>query len=143
MYKETISRSLNWSSIQDEIMGIILNKIHRIISAPRTSNSICDEIKKIIKSNYTDISNYKIVEKLGYHSNYLNNIFKQNNGITIHQYVIQKKLSKVYELISTTNNSYENIAQICGFSSSAHLTTAIRKKYNFTPIRNTKTILNH
>lgn len=133
MYKETVNRSLNWSSIQDEFMGIILNKLHRITSTPTTSDPICDEIKKIIKLNSTNISNLEIAEILGYHPNYINDVFKRNEGITIHQYVLQKKLSKAYELISTTDISYENIADICGFSSAAHLTTSIKKKYNLTP----------
>lgn len=133
MYKETINRRLNWSQIQNEIMGIIMHKLHRLTETPRISSPICDEIKKLIKLSSTDITNLQIAESLGYHPNYLNDIFKRNEGITIHQYVLQKKLSKAYELISTTDISYENIADMCGFSSSAHLTTAIRKKYNLTP----------
>ena len=133
MYKETIDRRLNWSSIQDEYMGIILHKLHRRTTTPQTSNPICDEIKKIIKLNSSDISNLQIAKELGYHPNYLNDIFKRNEGITIHQYVLQKKLSKAYELISSTDVPYENIADICGFSSSAHLITAIKNKYNLTP----------
>ncbi len=133
MYKETVNRHLNWSDIQDELMEIILNKIHRATSISKTSNPICDEIKKIIKFDSLVISNLEIAKKLGYHPNYLNEVFRQNEGITIHQYVLQKKISKAYELISTTNISYEEIANICGFSSPAHLTTAIRKKYGFTP----------
>ena len=133
MYKEAMDRRINWSSIRDELMGIILNKIHREKITSPTTKPICDEIKKLIELDSTVLSNLQIAKTLGYHPNYLNDIFKRSEGLTIHQYALQKKLSHAYELISTTNISYEKIADLCGFSSSAHLCATIKKKYNLTP----------
>jgi AraC-like DNA-binding protein len=133
LYKEAINRRLNWSSIRDDLMGIILSKIHRKEVTSPSTKPICDEIKKLIELDSTVISNQQIAETLGYHPNYLNDIFKRSEGLTIHQYVLQKKLSRACELISTTNIPYETIADLCGFSSTAHLCVTIKKKYNLTP----------
>ncbi len=132
IYTETTKRFVNWRSIQNSNMQIILDKLHRKMIVPQKSNPICDEIKRIVKTQ-ENINCLKIAEQLGYHPNYLNELFKKNEGITLHQYVLQKKLEKAYELICSTNLSYEEIAYVCGFSSSSHLTTSIRMKYNLTP----------
>ena len=70
---------------------------------------------------------------LNYHPFYLNEIFKKNEGITLHKYLIQQRLIKAYELISTTQMPLIDIADICGFSSQSHFSSVFKNTYRITP----------
>ena len=72
---------------------------------------------------------------LGYHPFYLNELFKKEEGITVHQYVLKQKLAKAHELITSTQMTIEEISVICGFSSQSHLSYAFKKALGFLPTK--------
>ena len=52
--------------------------------------------------------------------------------MSLKQYVIQRRISMVKEYLKTTMSITE-IASVCGFASSAHLTTTFRQVTGTTP----------
>ncbi|MBR6603140.1 MAG: AraC family transcriptional regulator [Clostridia bacterium] len=92
------------------------------------------KIKKYIDSNYKNIRNNKDISNVFcYHDYYLNKIFKNNSGITIHKYIIDMRLQDAAQLISSTQLPIYDIAFDVGFTSVAHFSTAFKSKYSLTP----------
>ncbi len=78
-------------------------------------------------------SNEELAQTLNYHSYYLNKIFKEQTGISIHQYLIKKRLEKAVQLLCNTNNSIAEIAKACGFDNQRHFSSLFSKKLGCTP----------
>ncbi len=78
-------------------------------------------------------SNKELAQALNYHSYYLNKIFKEHTGMSIHQYLIKKRLEKAVQLLRNTNNSIAEIAKVCGFDNQRHFSSLFSKKLGCTP----------
>jgi AraC-like DNA-binding protein len=62
-------------------------------------------------------------------------LFKEQTGMTPHQYVLKKRLEMAKQLISESSLSLAQIAQHCGFSSQSSFTQAFSNLYNIPPAR--------
>ncbi len=94
---------------------MILQKKSAILSKPvmLCVDYIYSHIKERITiqtlSEYTDLS-----------SNYLSRVFKQNLGISISDYIREKKIEKATHLLRYSDRSIINIANYLSFSSQSH-----------------------
>ena len=97
-----------------------------------------DSIQKItmfIKQNYDkDISNEQISAQLGYHSFYLNRVFKKSRGITIHQAVINERMRVARKLLRETDLSVNAIASEVGYADRSRFCTAFKKNTGIPPL---------
>lgn len=108
----------------NEFAGNILKKIIlkavRTVSAPEISSSILQKINMVmryIQNNYSrPISNRELAELVGYHPYYLGRVWLTTQGITLHQYVINYRITMAEQLLISTNDSVSSIAQQVGFS---------------------------
>ncbi len=78
-------------------------------------------------------SNNELAQALNYHSYYLNKIFKAQTGMSIHQYVLKKRLEKAVQLLCDTSNSIAEIGKVCGFDNQRHFSSLFSKKLGCTP----------
>lgn len=60
-------------------------------------------------------------------------VFKRETGLSVHQFVLERRLACARQMLLGTNEKIASIALECGFSSQSHLTTAFRKRYAVTP----------
>jgi len=106
-------------------------------NANRKESKIPEIVEKItlyIQQNYDqDLHNTQISTEFGYHSFYLNRIFKKSTGITIHQAVILERMRIAQRLLKETNLSINLIAAEVGFSERSQFCTAFRKHTGYTP----------
>ncbi|MBQ8287833.1 MAG: helix-turn-helix transcriptional regulator [Clostridia bacterium] len=58
----------------------------------------------------------EISEQFHYSSDYISKIFRQQFGVTIKQYIIEKKLSVAKRLLTTSDISVKQVGQAVGFS---------------------------
>ena len=79
------------------------------------------------------LDNGEIASRLGYHSYYLNRVFKRNTGVTIHQAVIKEKIRIAKHLLSETNLPISDVASEVGFEERSQFCTVFRKYTGFTP----------
>ena len=92
------------------------------------------EIMLYIKQNYDkDISNSAISAKFGYHSYYLNKIFKDNTGITIHKALLAERVAVAKNLLRTTDLPIESVALEVGFPERSQFCTVFKKHVGKTP----------
>jgi AraC-like DNA-binding protein len=128
---EGLLKKEGYEALQSAVMKIILINIFRNIQDTH-NNSVCKQIKAIL-SEKIDLNNKQIAKMLNYHPFYLNEIFKKEEGTTLHQYILKQRLIKAHELITSTQLTIEEISSICGFSSQSHLSYTFKKNFGVTP----------
>ena len=64
---------------------------------------------------------------------YFSSIFKRYNGVTLFEYITQKRVGYAIQLIKTTNKSLTEIAILCGFNSSTSFNKAFGRITGFAP----------
>lgn len=125
------------SSILKNILCYIVQNNHK------KQTELPELVQKIvlyIQQNYDhELNNEKIASELGYHSFYLNKIFKKHMGITIHQAVIHEKIQIAKHLLKETNLPINTIATEVGYSDRSQFCNAFKKYAKFTPLEYRKT----
>ncbi len=98
-------------------------------------DDIVDEIKKFIKNNVKEqkLDMEYISKAFNYSPDYINRIFKKNEGIGIYKYVIKCKMNEARRLVLETDMSVAEIAESLGYSSSSYFTNLFKTEYGYTP----------
>lgn len=68
----------------------------------------------------------------GCNPNYLSQLFKQCEGVSISHYILQEKINRAKNLLIYSDYSYIEIATYLGFSSQSHLGTQFKKYTGYT-----------
>ena len=92
-------------------------------------------VKKYIKDNFFDInlSSSYLAELEGVSTNYLCDIFKRFDEISLQKYITQYRLERSCELLRSTNMPITGIAQAVGFATPQYIYTIFKSYYNMTP----------
>lgn len=59
--------------------------------------------------------------------------FKRMFGVTVHQYVLQRRIERAQHLMLTTSATLTQIAVTCGMSDHSHLTRVFRRTVEESP----------
>jgi AraC-like DNA-binding protein len=59
--------------------------------------------------------------------------FKRQFGVTVHRYVLQRRIERAQHLMLTTSAPLSEIAAICGMSDHSHLARVFRQALNESP----------
>lgn len=59
--------------------------------------------------------------------------FKRTFGVTVQQYVVQRRIERAQRLMLTTSASLTEIAAMCGMSDHSHLARVFRRAVNESP----------
>ena len=93
-----------------------------------------DRVEDYINDNLAENLNLsKIAEIANISTYHFARLFKQKTGYSPHQYIIQHRIEKAKNLLSTTNLSIVEIAHSIGCSSQSNFTSLFRKKVGTTP----------
>ena len=139
MLKECVTGYMFPDGLSDAVTSSILKRLlchiaQRSGSDRAQGSSLAREIMLYIKKNYDkDLKNSDISAEFGYHSYHLNKIFKDNMGTTIHQALLDERVSIAKNLLRTTSISVESIAHEVGFSERAQFCTVFKKHTGRTP----------
>lgn len=87
----------------------------------------------IQKNSDRPISNAMISAEFGYHSFYLNRVFKKSTGMTLHQAVLAEKIHVAGQLLQETALPVDAVAAEVGFTDRSQFCTAFKKHTGFTP----------
>ncbi len=120
-------------------LKFILITLAKIAELTETSEKKKDyeTVRKVIQhieNNYRmDLSNETIGEYFHFNSSYLNRIFKQNTGDTIHNFLIRYRMNLAMDLLHTTNLPINEIVSTVGFSDIPHFIKVFKKITGKTP----------
>lgn len=111
-------------------LEVIDNK--KEILVERIKNVIVEMIhysEELPKTNYSDF----LSEKLNYDYTYLSNIFSEEKGMTIQQFIIHHKIEKVKELLLYGELNLTEISYRLHYSSISHLSNQFKKVTGMSP----------
>lgn len=129
--------------------NILLNMIHRFefqyakmvedLKSARTGrpkknqNPRVERCKDyIFKHLHEKIRMQDIAKEVYLNANYLSEIFKQEEGMTVTEFILREKIGLTKNLLTYSPYSYSQIAAYLGFSSQSHLGKAFKKHIGVT-----------
>ena len=74
------------------------------------------------------LTNVTLAEKFSYHPNYISRVMRELTGMSLHSYVLERRISKAIELLESTRMSVTEIAAQTGFGDVSHFSKLFRKK---------------
>lgn len=80
-----------------------------------------------------EISMTKLTEYTGYSAGYLSRVFRQEQGVSIHEYVTMSRMSLARELLCNTNLRIYEIAASCGYDNTTYFIRVFKNNTGMTP----------
>lgn len=110
-----------------------------ILQVPLTSNLHIRKVLAYIGSHYNQpIGLRNISEDLELSENYLSNLFKQETGLRLVEYLNEVRLHHAIQMVTQTNLRVYEIAVACGFQSEAYFCRMFKEKTGISPIERRK-----
>lgn len=82
-----------------------------------------------------ELSCKTVASYVGMHQDYLSRLMKKEKGMTLQQYIDEKRLEKAKELLKTTDIPVNTIAQITGYRHYTYFSTYFKKCTNLSPTK--------
>lgn len=136
VFRENIKRVAEEKERGNELAaGSLLQYVcYKIAESRYRPRGLYEEIVNYINHNYASISsNRDIADALSYHPYYLNKVFREKAGKTLHKYIIEVRLGKGAELLSETDYSVRDIAVAVGFCNSDHFSKSFSEMFEMSP----------
>lgn len=120
------------------ISGLLMSVLSDVASACRLSvlgtRSIADKIIGYLQNNYAEnLTNAALGEIFGYHPNYLNSLFSQYTGKSLHRYLQDLRIMRAMALLQDTSIPVSEICYKVGFCDFPHFSREFKKKTGFPP----------
>ena len=128
-----------WADHVIRLIGLELlrghsNVAHRRPVAGDVTHAVLEAARDYIEANLTsDLSLSQIAIAVGARPHRLAKDFHSLTGLTLHQYVIQRRVDRAARLLRSTDHPIAAVALDCGFADQSHLTTAFRRRVGITP----------
>jgi AraC-like DNA-binding protein len=117
------------TKLQENGLELLHNRKMKLIeSVKRLARDIARNPKKI-RGNYSAY----ISRSVGVEYPYISTLFSSTENITIEQYIIHQKIEYIKELIVYEEYTISEIANMLGYSSTAHLSNQFKKVTGLTP----------
>ncbi len=121
-------------SCDKELLAQIISFIRTAPKQCANANPIIDAIKKYIEEHIAeDFLVSDLAESLRISVYYLCHMFKAVTGITVTEYCNSIRITKAKQMLITTDESINSIAQKCGFCTAAYLTENFTKLEKIAP----------
>lgn len=104
------------------------------LTASGENPSVVDQVKKMITENLSvEMSREELARRAFISPDYLTKLFKKETGMSLSEYIIQKRILLAQQLLSSTSMSIVEISQKAGFSYSSYFVRIFKKKVGMTP----------
>ncbi|MBO5222333.1 MAG: AraC family transcriptional regulator [Clostridia bacterium] len=129
-YPSPCSEALS-SAILKEILCYLVQETEEKVD---DAAELVGKIALFFQQNYDrPLQNKDISAAFGYHSFYLNRIYKKHTGMTLHQAFLREKLRVAKGLLRGTSLSVAEVAAECGFAERSQFCTLFRKHTGVSP----------
>jgi len=93
-----------------------------------------EEVKKYISENIdSDLSAAVVSKKFELSVSSLQHLFKNNSGLSYHQYLEKIRMEKAFELINKEGKRVQQTMYATGYKYKSTFNKAFKKKYKFPP----------
>ena len=135
-YIASIESLTTYNEISEFIMTMILDFAQRTerIQAPADLPSRTKDVYQYIDEHiYSKIALADIADNIGFSHTHLSHFFKRETGITVTDYIHQRKIREACYLLNTTDLSIADISNQLSFSSQQHFHRIFKQKMGVTP----------
>ena len=119
---------LNQAMLDDFIVRVHRLRIRNDISPQMLSS--CDYIGIHLNEK---VNIHLLAERLGYSDYYFSSKFKKEVGMSVRDYVIQKRVERACDLLKNGNMDIQDISEELGFSSRSYFGEVFREKMGMSP----------
>lgn len=110
------------------------NRLPQSVESDGQASPLVTKAINYMNANYSEpLALDDLAERIYATKQTLNYHFKKDLGCTPMNYLLRLRLTKVKELLATSNKSIEDIAETCGFSSGNYLTLIFKQKEGISP----------
>lgn len=112
----------------------LIHEVMRQIQTLDEGQSVVDKVRAYISSHLNeDLSRDDIAGHVCLHPDYLARLFKGELGLTISEYVLQKRIDKAKQLLSGTDLAITAIAYELGYGNYSHFSKMFKKAALMSP----------
>lgn len=115
-----------------KLQELLVNEAEKRID--NTVKSVAELVVKYINSHISEnVSTSVLSDVTGYSSGYLSRIFRQEIGMSIHDYVAQTRMNLAKEMLVNTNLKIYEVAKNCGYENTTYFIKIFRISTGITP----------
>ena len=119
LYRETVGVLLK---------GLLVQLLRGSVVTASQSTRAVETIMDHIHANYNQpMSNALFSQLTGYHEYYLNRLFSRYTGSTIHQYILDVRISHAKKILLNTDLPLAEVAEQVGFNSNTYFSSYFRQ----------------
>lgn len=132
---EQLKTTLLFPHGKAKAMSIFYDMLHRLSSECSTANAVLLPAIRHLETGFSDplLSNALLAEKCGISEVYFRQLFKTQFGISPRQYILELRIRKAKQLLSSGTLSVNQIAEHCGFTNPYHFSRAFRQATQRSP----------
>lgn len=119
------------------VIGLLYKFFSCIVSYKelKSDRNCIDEIINIIEYNYDKNININTLAKNIYmNPSYLSRLFREEKGITLKEYILQKKIERAKELLRRKNISVKMVSNSVGFTDPLYFSRIFKRKTGLSPL---------
>ena len=139
--QQTIKTCIDWESFLvagEEIIQSYCVAFSCPEDCSRPCNSRCnlniDSAREYIDAHLNEsLTLEKVANHIFINKSYFSHVFHCRIGMTFSDYLTSRRIEKAKELLLSTEHAIQDIAHLCGFSSSAYFSSVFKRKTNQTP----------
>ncbi|MBU5255573.1 AraC family transcriptional regulator [Tissierella praeacuta] len=104
------------------------------VAASVNKDSIADKIEEYVLNNFArqDFSVDEIAEEVNLSLGYIRQIFRNEKGVTLNDYIISCRIDKAKELLINTDSTAKDISESVGYYDNRYFYTLFKKKVGMT-----------
>lgn len=125
---KTIDGMIEW-------VAYVFNKSISYVEEVTKSQTVIEKVKRYINENYdNDITRDDMANYVFLNPDYLSRIFKKATGLSLSEYLTEKRIEKSMSLLATTNIQISNIATEVGYNNMNYFSKIFKKITGTTPV---------
>lgn len=125
------------SYFQEKVSTLFKDALLEIVRARQGGKdlkNVMGSLQHYVDDNLSrQVTNRELGDAIGYNPNYLNRLVLGSTGMSLHQYVLQRRLIRATRLLATTDQPVSEIAIKLGFHSASHFSGFFKKATGTTP----------
>ena len=133
--KEFKEKRVRYREVSSALFQELLAELVRDLEAMRDQKNVVSRVMAYV-DQHPDLmlTNEAVGEALFYNPNYLNRVLAEKTGMTLHRFVLERKLNQAKMLLFSTDLTIREIASSLGFGSLAHFSNFIKKETGCSPM---------
>lgn len=114
--------------------SMLVSVIRYSKETPKKEVILARDVREYLAEHISEDCSADILSEIfHYHPNYINRVFKENHGTTIHNFLIRQRIKIAKELLVTSNLTLEKISVRCGFKTLAHFSQCFKNNCGMSP----------